>query len=69
MTINGTSYFPSVKKAIRYYEEQGFVDAAEVTRKIRAKEINIGVPPHNVEDGDTLKMIDNGTRYAVVTLV
>lgn len=69
MAITGTSYFPNVKKAIRYYAEQGLGDAAEVTRKIRAGEINIGVPPHNVEDGDTLKMIDNGTRYAVVTLV
>lgn len=58
----GTSYFPSIEHAQRYYKPYGF-DAAAVDRKLAEGEIHIGEPP--LKAGQSLYLIDNFTRYAI----
>jgi len=63
-TVWGTGYFVSKAAAITYYQPYGYDDVVEaVNRKIAEHEIHIGPPP--LEDGETLLIIDNGTRYAI----
>ena len=68
MTINGTSNFVSLPKACDYYRDQhdDLTPAALerlVKQKIEDGEIAIGQP--TLKDGETLRVIDNGTRYAI----
>lgn len=70
MTINGTSHFVSVQKAIDYYRNGEILDnPAEfeqlVKEKIESGEISIGPP--DFKNNEKLIKIDNGTRYAIVT--
>jgi hypothetical protein len=59
----GTSYFPSLAAARKYYAPYGYSGAA-ITRKINSGEIHIGKPP--LEYGkERCVLIDDGTRYAV----
>ncbi len=60
--IVGTSYFKSKAAAIRYYRPYGF-DRAAVEQKLAEGEIHIGVPP--TKPGDTLQLIDGGTRWQI----
>jgi hypothetical protein len=62
MTITGTNHFVSMDAAIYYYSEYGY-DAADVCDKQNAGEIAIGKP--ELKPGQTLSVIDNGTRYAI----
>jgi predicted membrane protein len=64
MRIIGTSYFKDLYSAFRYYAPYGF-DDIDVVRKISEGEIHIGKP--SVEQGETLTLIDNGTRYAITS--
>ncbi len=64
MTTYGTSYFVSVAAATRYYRPyEGQHSPAAVSRKIAAGEIHIGKPA--LKAGETLSIIDDGTRYAI----
>jgi len=64
MTTYGTSYFVSVDAAIRYYKDtEGRSAAHAVDRKIREGQIHIGKP--TLKAGQTLLVIDGGTRYAI----
>ena len=68
-TRYGTSHFVSFTKACDYYKGQGFdeLTPAALEREIRAKiadgEITIGKP--DLEPGDRLLLVDDGTRYAI----
>lgn len=62
MTTIGTSHFVSLTKAARYYFAYG-TTLEEVRRKVEAGEIHIGKP--TLKPGETLQIIDNGTRYAI----
>jgi hypothetical protein len=62
-SVWGTSYFASKGAAIRYYKPYGY-DKEAVESKIRQGEIHIGRPP--VKPGQTLKLIDGATRFAIV---
>ena len=65
-TIIGTNHFPSMIDAVRYYRPyhyQNTVDA--VIGKIAAKEIVIGVP--DTKEGETLILLDEMSRYGIVT--
>ena len=68
-TRYGTANFVSFTKACDYYKGQGYdeLTPAELEREIRAKiedgEIAIGKP--DLEPGDRLLLIDDGTRYAI----
>jgi hypothetical protein len=69
MTITGTCYFVSRTAAIRYYRYyagEGEDAPHVVERKIAAGEIHIGMPP--LKENEGVRIIDNGTRYAVVPL-
>ena len=63
----GTSYFVSRAMAVCYYkpyEGGNLKDASQaVDRKIAAGEIHIGAP--KLKAGETLSIIDDGTRYAI----
>lgn len=62
--IVGTPYFVSRDAAIKYYRGYGFDNVgAAVERKIQEKEIYIGKPP--TKSGDSLLLVDDGTRYAI----
>ena len=68
MTITGTSHFVNFTKACDYYRD--YVPSrtpAELERAVRAKiedgEISLGKP--DLEPGERLLLIDDGTRYAV----
>jgi hypothetical protein len=69
MTIIGTSHFVNFTKACDYYKGQGYDDlsVSELERFVRDKlddgEIELGKPELNI--GETLLLIDEGTRYAV----
>ena len=67
MIVIGTSYFVSMAKAVRYYRDYEGDDrsraALAVDRKIADGSIHIGQPP--LQDGDILRIIDNGCRYAI----
>ncbi len=60
--IVGTSYFKSFRAAVRYYKPYGF-DAEAVQQKLDEGEIHIGEPP--TKQGDSLQLIDGGTRYQI----
>ncbi len=62
MTSIGTSHFKDLYSAYRYYAPYGYNDK-DVDRKISEGEIHIGAP--TLKPGETLSMIDNGTRYAI----
>ncbi len=66
----GTSYFVSRAMAVRYYRPYAAEDTPKsavecVDRKLADGEIHIGKPP--LKDGDTLTIIDEGTRYAITS--
>ena len=65
----GTSYFVSRAMAVRYYkpyEGGNLADATRaVDRKIAAGQIHIGKP--ELKPGETLSVIDDGTRYAITS--
>ena len=64
MTQVGTSNFVSRAAAIKYYSDYGYADEEHaVSRKLYEGEISIGNPP--LKPGETLSIIDNGTRYAI----
>lgn len=69
MTIIGTSHFVNFTKACDYHRAQGNDDLTPadlellVMAMIRDGEISLGKP--DVEVGQRLLLIDNGTRYAV----
>ena len=68
MTIVGTCHFPSIAKARRYYRaySAGAVDVESmVQRKFAEGEIKLGSP--QLKPGDRLILIDQGTRYGIVT--
>ena len=58
----GTCYFVSKRAAVRYYRDY-IIDTRGVDQKIAADEIRIGKP--TIKAGETLHIIDNGTRYAI----
>ena len=62
----GTSHFVNRAFAVKYYREyeQTLTDAvAAVDRKIAEGAIHIGKPA--LKAGETLSVIDDGTRYAI----
>jgi len=64
MTRYGTSHFVSKAAAIRYYRDTEGDNAREaVERKLSEGEIHIGAP--DLKPGETLSVIDNGTRYEI----
>lgn len=65
MTTIGTSHFVSYDKALEYYQYLAVFDDVRdlVDHKLDDGEIHIGKPL--VKSGETLVIIDDGTRYAV----
>lgn len=61
--IIGTAHFVSFADAARYYSRQG-ISRDEVAHKMVTKEIRIGPPTLML--GQTMQLIDGGTRYAIV---
>ncbi len=69
----GTSYFVSRAAAVRYYADyesgtrsgKRFQAEHAVDTKLAEGSIHIGEPP--LKPGETLSVIDAGTRYAVTT--
>lgn len=60
----GTSYFKDRAAAVRYYRNYEGANAEDaVTRKLAEGQIHLGEPPH--KPGDTLRLIDNGTRWEI----
>jgi len=60
----GTAFFVSKAAAITYYRPYHYEDVVEaVNRKLAEGEIHIGPPP--LEPGESLVIIDQGTRYAI----
>jgi hypothetical protein len=64
MTTYGTSHFPSISHAVKYYKRQ-HETADDVRRKIKEGLINIG-PPTAVH-GESVILVDDGLRYAIQT--
>lgn len=60
----GTAHFVSFNTALRYYEPYGLT-AEDVDRKLAAGEIFLGVP--KLKPGETVAIIDEGARYAIIT--
>lgn len=67
----GTSHFVSLEHAAQYYSfyygnniDNG---RAAAKRKITTGEIHIGPP--ELKPGETLQIIDDGTRYAIVEII
>ena len=71
MTIYGTPYFVNFTKACDYYRDQGNDELTPnelgklVQEKIDDDEIYLGKP--DIQVGETLRLIDGGTRYALET--
>ena len=64
----GTCHFVSETAAVTYYAPyytDRITAARAVSQKIREKEIKIGPPTVDVELGERVVLIDNGTRYAI----
>lgn len=63
----GTNNFVSLPKACDYYRDQHDLTPAALERLVKQKiedgEIEIGQP--TLKDGETLRVIDNGCRYAI----
>jgi hypothetical protein len=64
MTTWGTSYFRSLKAAIRYYSDYEDDPEEAVKRKIEEESIHLGEPP--LHDGERLVLLDGGLRYGVI---
>ncbi len=70
MTTTGTSHFVSFTKACDYYRDYD-PDAtpaeleSHVRKAIDEGEISIGQP--DIKPGETLSIIDDGTRYAITS--
>ena len=61
----GTSYFESLRSAIKYYHEYHYADTKKaVERKLKCGEIHIGKP--TIKDGDRLYINEDG-RYFIQT--
>jgi hypothetical protein len=60
--IVGTSYFVNKAAAVRYYAYEHATES-NIDRKLAEGLIHIGEPP--TKPGEWLKLIDDGTRYAV----
>ena len=60
--VIGTNHFRSLEDAIRYYQEYG-ISEEDVKQKLLDCEIHICQP--SINPGDTLVLIDNGTRWAI----
>jgi hypothetical protein len=58
----GTSYFPGIWAARRYYAMYG-LSKQDVAEKLVASEISIGNPP--IKEGQKLVLIDSGMRWAI----
>lgn len=73
MTITGTSYFVSEYRAALYYRSEyptnskGAMSLAKATvrRNLAEGAIHIGKP--ELKEGESLALVDNGTRYAIVS--
>lgn len=66
--IIGTSHFVSVWHARRYYRDYGYRNLERVVRhKIINGEIHIGKP--HLEPGESLRLVDGGTRYTIVRTI
>ena len=61
--IIGTAYFPTLIAAIRYYRPHYNIE--EVQRKVKDGEIIIGKP--KIKDGEKLILLDDRTRYGIMT--
>lgn len=61
--IYGTSHFPSLYAAKRYFRNQG-TDITAVRQKIASGEITIGHPI--TQPGQCAILIDSGQRYGIV---
>lgn len=62
----GTSHFVNKPAAVRYYRNYEYPNAVKaVERKIAEGEIHIGQP--TLKPGETLNVIDNGTRYQITS--
>lgn len=66
-TTWGTSFFTSRKAAEKYYSDYEDDAIAAVTRKLAAGEIHLGTP--HLKDGESISIIDNGTRYAITGVI
>ncbi|OQX10477.1 MAG: hypothetical protein BWK73_20020 [Thiothrix lacustris] len=64
MITIGTAHFVSKVAANRYYKPYGF-NAADVQRKLDDGDIKLDKPALCI--GQTLQLIDEGTRYAVTS--
>ena len=64
MTTTGTSYFKDFTAACKYYRAYRLT-SGDVQDKIYCGEIHIGKP--EIKPGETLSLIDNGTRYAITS--
>lgn len=62
----GTCYFVSREAAIKYYREYERDPARAVETKLSEGSIQIGKPA--LRAGETLTIIDDGTRYAVISI-
>lgn len=69
MTAVGTPYFVNFTKACDYYKGQGLDDVSPallesiLREKIAEGDIFLGKP--ELEPGERLLLIDNGTRYGI----
>lgn len=66
----GTSHFVSRAMAVRYYGE--YTPGAKLAEKVatvdrKLKEGSIHIGPPELKPGETLSVIDDGTRYAITS--
>ena len=60
----GTHHFYNKQSACRYYKDYGYIDVHKaVQRKLDEGDIALGPPPTQL--GDTVRLIDGGTRYEI----
>lgn len=62
--IVGTANFVSREAAIRYYKPYG-LDGSHIDDMVRHGAISIGKP--GLKSGESLVLLDEGTRYGVVS--
>lgn len=62
-TTYGTAHFVSHEAAVSYYDAYEDDPARAVETKLREGSIHIGKP--ELKPGQTLSVIDDGTRYAI----
>jgi hypothetical protein len=58
----GTSHFVDLAAALKYYKAYGY-DKPAVKQKLAEGQIHLGPP--TLKPGETLRVIDNGTRYQI----